>query len=128
MALSIMVAKPAIVTPASGSLAWEDSISNMDEKMTHSEAIEYCNTLTLGGFDDWRLPRLDELLSIVDFTRYRPATIKVFEYVDSDTLYWSSSAYAGEKRNFWGVDFKDGSTSHASSIYDRFVRCTRDLK
>ncbi len=36
-------------------------------KMTWEEAVEYCENLTLGGYDDWRLPTVEELFSISDF-------------------------------------------------------------
>lgn len=42
---------------------------NKDLKFSHSEAVEYVNTvngLALGGFTDWRLPTADELFGIVD--------------------------------------------------------------
>jgi hypothetical protein len=41
---------------SSGSLSWQD-------------ALEYAETLTVGGYDDWRLPNAKELQSIVDYTR-----------------------------------------------------------
>lgn len=33
------------------------------------EALSYCESLTLGGHDDWRLPNIKELQSIVDYER-----------------------------------------------------------
>jgi len=41
---------------SAGSLSWQD-------------ALEYAETLTVGGYDDWRLPNAKELQSIVDYTR-----------------------------------------------------------
>jgi hypothetical protein len=35
---------------------------------TFDEAISYCEGLSLGGFDDWRLPTRIEMMSIMDFT------------------------------------------------------------
>jgi len=127
--LSMMMAKGTIVTPENNtSLVWEDSLHNTEEKMTHIEANEYCNTLRLGDFKDWRLPTLSELLTIVDFNSYKPAIFKGFKHTDDDTLYWSSTPYSGSEGDFWGVNFKDGSTDNASSIYDRHVRCVRVIK
>ena len=36
---------------------------------TWDQALAYCSGLTLGGYDDWRVPTRIELTSIVDFTR-----------------------------------------------------------
>ncbi len=47
-------------------LMWQEI--PIDGKMTWSEAMEYCENLELGGYDDWRLPTADELFSISDFS------------------------------------------------------------
>ncbi len=126
IALSMMMAKGTIVTPENNtSLVWEDSLHNTEEKVTYNEATEYCNTLKLGDLNDWRVPTLSELLTIVDLSKYKPAVLKGFEHIDDDTLYWSSTVYVGDKGDYWGVNFKDGSTDNASGIYDRYIRCVR---
>ena len=33
------------------------------------QALSYCENLSLGGRDDWRLPTAKELQSIVDYSR-----------------------------------------------------------
>jgi len=47
-------------------LVWAQDQS--DRGMDWDEAKTYCSNLTLGGFDDWRLPSLKELWSIRDFS------------------------------------------------------------
>ena len=48
-------------------LQWQQS----DDGLTRNwvEALEYCETLILGGYEDWRLPNIKELQSIVDYNR-----------------------------------------------------------
>ena len=128
VALSVVMAEPTMVKDPKSNLIWEDTLHTTEEKVTHIEAKAYCEALKLGAFENWRLPTLNELLSIVDHTRYKPATLKEFNHVDNDTLYWSNTAYAGGSSEFWGVVFKDGATDDASETYGRYVRCVRDIK
>ena len=55
------------VTDHSTGLMWQqaDSGSGMDWE----DALTYAENLTEGGYDDWRLPNIKELQSIVDYTR-----------------------------------------------------------
>lgn len=128
MSFSFSMAETTIIQDPSTNLMWEDTKHTQKGQVTYFEAKAYCEALKLGEHDDWRLPTLKELLSIVDYNRYEPATLKEFEHVDQDKLYWSSTAYANKQTEFWGVVFKDGDTDNAAAIYDRRVRCVRVVK
>ena len=108
-------------------LMWEDTIHAEEIKVNFKEAIQYCKDLRLGKFDDWRVPTLFELLSIVDFKHYKPAIKKPFKYVEDAGSYWTGTLYVGDKNERWVVSFKDGSTSDADESYERYVRCVREL-
>lgn len=106
-----------------------------NNKMTYAEAVKYCDDLNFAGFDDWRLPTANELLSITDDTKYNPAINKAFKNVAYETndkgeknygWYWSSTESAGGSSNAWIVDFKDGDISWSDVYNSRFVRCVRD--
>ena len=51
------------VTDTITSLMWQQTDGG---EMTIENAIIYCNTLTLGGYTDWRLPNCHELFSILN--------------------------------------------------------------
>ena len=85
--------------------------------MTYDEAVEYCKNLTFAGFEDWRLPTINELLSITDDTRFKPAINKAFKNVAYETndkgeksygWYWSSTKSAGDSSSAWFVNFRNG--------------------
>ncbi len=128
VAFSLSMAETTIIKDPSTNLMWEDTKHVEDGQVTYLEANSYCEKLELGEHADWRVPTIKELLSIVDYTRSEPATLKEFSHVDQDRLYWSSTEDANKSTEFWGVVFEDGDTNNASAIYDRRVRCVRAVK
>ncbi len=70
------------------------------------DALTYCEDLEFAGHDDWRLPNVRELQSIVDYGRFSPASDPVFGPWSS--FYWSSTSYALAPDRAWVVLFFDG--------------------
>ena len=128
LASALLFAEATMVRDTRTGLMWEDTPHVKETKITHPRAKTYCSELRLGTFDNWRLPTIKELLSIVDYTRVEPAIFKTFDYVEEESFYWTSTPVAGEDDEFWGVNFKHGESSRASEYYDRYVRCVRDMK
>ena len=83
------------------------------------EAMEYA--LSLG--EGWRLPIIEELILLIDFTSYNPAC-KIDNCRSSS--YWSSSPHAYNSSYAWYVHFDNGlyNTSKANHNY---VRCVCDI-
>ncbi len=78
------------------------------DSMTWEDALSYCDTLTLAGESDWRLPTVKELQSIVDYESYNP-TIDVVYFPDTEPVwYWSSTSYFGHTDHAWAVYFYYG--------------------
>jgi len=128
VAFSLSMAETTIVNDPSTNLMWEDTKHAEDEQITFLKANSYCKALKLGEFNDWRVPTIKELLSIVDYKRHEPAILKEFKRVDQDKLYWSITEYTNKSTEFWGVVFEYGNTDNASAIYYRRVRCVRTVK
>nr|WP_314390399.1 DUF1566 domain-containing protein [uncultured Campylobacter sp.] len=117
-------------------LMWQDD--RPIGKMTHSEALRYCDDLKFAGYGDWRLPTINELLSITDDTRFNPAINKAFKsiaYLDLENdkgekiiygWYWSSTKSADSSSYAQLVDFLDGSGSWSDVSDHILVRCVRD--
>ena len=72
----------------------------------------------------WRLPKIEELLSIVDYTKHNPASS---EEITSNS-YWSSTTDASYAGRAWGVDFSDGCSNDCHTQYSKYVRCVRDTE
>ena len=116
-----------VVADSTTGLAWQDDYSDNGgdvKRTTWQDALVYCQELSLGGKSDWRLPNKNELFSIVDMSKYRPAISSVFTNVTSDN-YWSSTSYASDSSYAWIVNFDNGDVVWNSKTYENSVRCVR---
>lgn len=93
------------------------------------QAMKFCEDLTLAGHNDWRLPNITELLSIVDYGRGQTSSETriinpAFESVPPPlpTRYASSTSYRANPGYHWVVDFWRGDTSGNNEGYVRAVR------
>jgi hypothetical protein len=82
-----------------------------------------CTALTLGG-KTWRIPTIQELLTLVDLGRSSPAIVNTFTSIQSAT-YWTSTPYIRDTNQNWTIDFSTGSASttakNSTSLYTRCV-------
>jgi hypothetical protein len=93
---------------------------------TFEQALSYCDSLTLGGYADWRLPTVKELSSIVNSDTYNPS-INTFYFPNTVSAnYWSSTTYADYPNYAWYVNFYSGYVygTHGKS-YSYYVRAVR---
>ena len=120
-----------IVKDSETKLEWQDSYEEGKFiKYSWGGAINYCETLELGGKDDWRLPNINELKSIVMETQYAPSIDEKFESTKNNA-YWSSTKRIAGSYYIWGISFDTGVSSFLAYQYfnwdkTNFVRCVRD--
>lgn len=88
-------------------------------------AYQYCDELLLDGHDDWRLPEIDELSYIIDYTNFNPSVSTGYFNNILDTYYWSGTIYAASENEAWAVNFLDGYVSWEYKNRDYCVRCVR---
>ena len=112
-------------------LEWQQTFSSYSEN--------YCEDLIYGGHDDWRLPTILELQTIVDNGKALPA-IDTGYFPDTPSAnFWTSSwsfsvSTAGGPHDswnmdytamYWRVDFSIGMSWYSSSPMNVYVRCVR---
>lgn len=105
-------------------LIWQDNIEVEILRGNWQEAIDSCENLSLGGFNDWRLPNQEELSSIVE-TKGRPTIQSRFDYGVS-APYWSSSINVDNSSDAWYVNFYNGHNYAGTKDNNFSVRCVRD--
>jgi len=139
------------VSDTTTNLQWQDTIDVNTTTLNWNDAIDYCEAMNIGGYDDWRMPNINELLSIADKQRTTaPAINDIFEYVayspnnlaEYNTLTWSSTSSKeantgeqeyeraftvnfnyGDEFSYWGAaGSNDDQTKKTSNNY---VRCVR---
>ncbi|ONI47778.1 hypothetical protein AN643_03975 [Candidatus Epulonipiscioides saccharophilum] len=139
------------VTDNNTGLIWQQK---MAPKMTYKEAEKYARKLTLGGYNDWRIPTIKELYSLIIFTANRNELDEQI-YIDSDYFIqpiindrfwdtdkkeqtWSSTKYVDKANKdieiFYAVNFIDGSIEgyprkideQSEEMYFRLVRGNKE--
>ena len=100
------------ITDTQTNLIWQ---KEYHKDKTHDEAISLQD-------DVWRLPTIDELISLIDYGKFNPAST----FLDMPRIHlWSSSSYADVSSYAWIVDFYYGDVNGRSRSLDGAVRLVR---
>jgi len=94
-----------VLQPATG-LEWQKPAAT-GPAMDWSDARDACAALELDG-GGWRLPTRIEAVTLVDYTRYDPAT--TFPGLPSDGFWVSTRDQNFASGIYWAVDFRSGAT------------------
>ena len=98
--------------------------------MDWEAALSYCENLELAQRDDWRLPNVKELQSLIDHTANTPALDTVFFPGVNSAEYWTSTTSEAVTARAWIVNFSTGLVSESGGnngdkVNSNYVRCVR---
>lgn len=105
------------VTDNMTGLIWTKQ-ADLANTSTWEEAIDFCNDLEYAGYNDWRLPNIRELRSLVDIERRDPALPLGHPFIGVPPLhqphYWSSTKTSDTifRVHFYTSGVQGGYASH----------------
>ena len=119
------------VTDTITGLMWQKTDGG---EMTIENATTYCNTLTLAGYTDWRLPTAHEGFSILNQQYANPSLdATVFTTTNAD-YWWTSTRQANDTTKIWVTNAGGGIGNHpkaetvsAGGVKQFHVRAVREI-
>jgi len=106
-------------------LMWEDTPHAANTQVSWEKAKEYCESLRIGEFKDWKLPTIEQLNDLHE--KYKDEIYHGY----GNSFYWSQSTSTSESK-IWDYSFtKDFSTGKNRKPVKEFdnglVRCVREI-
>ena len=125
------IAGDAIVKDLATGLMWiKDGNSEGNgygNSFTWQNAIDIMTTFSIGGFINWRLPNILELLSILDFAKSStPYTYSIFTNTVSD-VHWTSTTLGKDALKAWAVYFNSEFMAPATKTANMRLRAVRTI-
>lgn len=81
------------------------------DELTRSwaNALQKADTFNGGGFDDWRLPNVREIRSLLHYGRYTPDWLSDVGFVNiDDGEYWTSTTFFNDTASAWYINLYTG--------------------
>jgi len=107
-------------------LMWQDDKNVVEKELNILESKIYCRKLRLANRKDWRVPKYNELLSIIDYNNMNSAIVNESKF-NLSKRYWSISFNVNDKNRYLYVDFKDGETGLDKKSNRYNIRCVRSI-
>lgn len=89
---------------------WTGAGANNGDYLTWQGAIDFAEALNFAGHQDWRLPNVLEIMSILNFGAKGPAAYSAFSNVPDETL-WSGSTAHNSSTSAWSIYVETGTVA-----------------
>ena len=101
-------------------LMWQKTYKDGVKKF--ADALSTCENLDYAGFTDWRLPNKNELASIANYAKYRPAS----DFPDMpNRSFRTSTTDTKSSKNAWYILFSESGINFGGKSNSDIVRCVR---
>ena len=120
-------------------LVWARDAQILGKKVSWEEAVNYCESMDLGGKKGWRLPTRDELIALLDTSQSEPALPEGHPFLKIKDLatatgsgrsggyqYWTSTIFEDDNERVWMVSFKAGYVMDSLKLLDLTIWPVRD--
>ena len=97
---------------------------NNGNLITWANALLYATGLVFASFEDWRVPNIAELFSILNYESTPPMIYTSFTNTLADR-YWSSTSQRGTGIGAWNVSFSTGLVISVGKTTEYYLRCVR---
>ena len=108
----------------------DNSIHNKNQRYTWEDAqnvfIAQLNIDKFGGFSDWRLPTIEELVLVVNYDKFDPVIDTDYFLNTVSSWYWSSTTDVYYTDNAWCVNFRYGYVGDYGKSNTYYVRAVRN--
>lgn len=98
---------------------------NGGDAIAWSDAIIYAEALVFEGFNDWRIPNIKEVQSILNYSKFSPPVDEPPFAHTGSVDYWSSTTVKADLLNAWYVSGATGGLYHEAKTKINYVRCVR---
>ena len=125
ISVALSLASDVLIDSKTG-LMWQDNSAAKYIKKDWQGALAFCQELRLAEHDDWRLPTVKELQSVITpLDRYDSSIKDTFNNIGGSGYYWSSTEHETDEAFAWMMNFKRGYEYINYKTYKRYVRCVR---
>lgn len=115
-----------IVTDNVSGLMWEDDTA-VNSRDTWQAGVDRCAASTLGGYDDWRMPEMFELMTLADYGNATSVLNSVFVN-RVETTSFSANENPDHSGFVYYMSFDYGNTTYMDATGSTSTRCVRGAK